>query len=643
MNNKEFIEILYNHTKLSEKTFQKMFPSVYDDIIKTTNFLSDGKWCDRKYCYKRSITDYPKCVVCGKNCKISRKTCSEECTIIYNKSEECIKAKIDKTKQLHGENCYRSNNDGYKLMKLKDENLYNKFMSETSWMNENTSYQERKFCFDNNITKYPVCAVCGNKVKYIKGAGYPKTCCKECKSEFIKKQISGYSEDKKQEIRQHRIESYRTRSKESIEQSRIKRQETCKLKYNGNGPACSDEVRKKMKQTCKSKTGYENIFQNKEYIKQCTYTKHGVTNIRKNREYIKNCFFKKYGVFSSSHIHLSQYTEESLSDKERFVKMIEDNKCKSVQDIMKVLQVSDYCVYFYLKKYNITNLINRNVSHYEDDIIEWFKTLNIKVIPNYRKIITSKEIDIFLPEYNIGVEFNGSYWHSSLWKKANYHQEKSLAFNAKNIFIYHIFEYEWLQNQEKIKKHLLNLLGLSTNKIFARKCIIKEIDTQVKNLFLEKYHLQGSDKANIKLGLFYNDELVEVMTFCKPRFNKNYQYELSRLCSVEGTNVIGGSSKLFKYFVKTYNPQSIITYSNFAKNRGKVYSLLGFEQKELSKPNYVWVKDTVVLPRYQTQKKNLLKQGFIGTSEQDIMNNRGFFQIFDCGNFVYVWNNNTYK
>ena len=124
----------------------------------------------------------------------------------------------------------------------------------------------------------------------------------------------------------------------------------------------------------------------------------------------------------------------------------------------------------------------------------------------------------------------------------------------------HIFEHEWINKQEIIKSKLKALFGVEQERIYARKCIIKEISNKEKNDFLNQFHIQGEDKSKVKLGLFFADELVAIMTFGKPRFNKNYEYELIRYATSK--HVIGGASKLLKYFEHVYKPKSIITYAD---------------------------------------------------------------------------------
>ena len=182
--------------------------------------------------------------------------------------------------------------------------------------------------------------------------------------------------------------------------------------------------------------------------------------------------------------------------------------------------------------------------------------------------------------------------------------------NAKNngYRLIHIFEHEWLNKQEIIKAKLKALLRVEQEHIYARKCVIKEISIIDKNEFLNKYHIQGEDKSTVKLGLFYKEELVAVMTFGKPRFNKNYEWELIRYATAK--HVIGGASKLLKYFERNYKPKSIITYADRRFSQGNMYFKLGFTAINLTEINYWWIKDDLRLSRYQTQKhklKNILK------------------------------------
>jgi hypothetical protein len=167
----------------------------------------------------------------------------------------------------------------------------------------------------------------------------------------------------------------------------------------------------------------------------------------------------------------------------------------------------------------------------------------------------------------------------------------------------HIFEHEWINKQEIIKAKLKALFNVEQKRIYARKCIIKEISASDKNKFLNQYHIQGEDKSKVKLGLFYKDELIAVMTFGKSRLNKHYEWELIRYATKY--KVIGGAGRLLKYFEREYKPKSIITYADRRFSQGNMYNKLGFNLDHVSQPNYVWIKDDKILTRYQTQKHNL--------------------------------------
>ena len=191
-----------------------------------------------------------------------------------------------------------------------------------------------------------------------------------------------------------------------------------------------------------------------------------------------------------------------------------------------------------------------------------------------------------------------------------------------------------------------NIIGLLMNKtsIGARNCEIKEVDKKCCKEFLNKNHLQGDCRnQSIRLGLYYGDELIELMTFGKPRYNKNYEYELLRLCTKRGLVVNGGASKLFKHFIKNYNATSIISYCDLSKFSGKIYEDLGFTHKSTSISKH-WYE-----PKTNTHiTDNLLKQrGFDqlfktnygkGVSNKELMLEHGFVEIFDCGQSTYIYN-----
>jgi hypothetical protein len=266
------------------------------------------------------------------------------------------------------------------------------------------------------------------------------------------------------------------------------------------------------------------------------------------------------------------------------------------------------------------------------------------ILIDSRKIIKPLELDIYIPSRNLAIEFNGTFWHSENNKTDKYyHINKTKLCEEKGIHLVHIFEWEWLYKKDKVQSRLRHLLNKKQNKIFARKCEIKVINKSISDDFLNINHLQGSCSGNsVNLGLYYKDELIALMTFGKPRFNTNYEWELLRFCTKYP--VIGGASKLLNYFEQTYKPKSIISYANrcWTYKENNVYKTLGFKEIEESDPNYIYISKhtSTIYTRYQCQKhklKDLLKDTFDSKlTEYQNMEKANYLRVYDCGNLVFI-------
>ena len=259
-----------------------------------------------------------------------------------------------------------------------------------------------------------------------------------------------------------------------------------------------------------------------------------------------------------------------------------------------------------------------------------------------RIILRGKELDIYIPSKRIAIEFDGIFWHNELTKDKYFHINKTIECEKNNIHLFHIFEDEWKYKQDIIKSMLLNIFDKTPNKIMARKCEIREVSTHEASTFLDNNHLQGKCGSSVKLGLYYNDELVSLMTFGKSRHfvgNGKHQWELLRFCNKLNTNVIGGASKLLKHFIKLYNPEEIVSYADRRWSTGNLYNVLGFKLYNKSQPNYYYVIGDKRYYRFNFRKSILVKKYGCpeNMSEHEFCLSQHWYRIYDCGCLCYIW------
>ncbi len=280
---------------------------------------------------------------------------------------------------------------------------------------------------------------------------------------------------------------------------------------------------------------------------------------------------------------------------------------------------------------------------------EFLNQHNINYVQNNRKIISPYEIDFYLPNYNLGIEVNGLYYHSELnGKDKNYHINKSKMSEKMGVKLIHIFEDEILEQKEIVLSKLSNELKLNNIiKIDARKCFVKEITSSVKSKFLLENHLQGDSKDTIRYGLFYKEELVSLITFGKRKITRSAEsnWELIRFCNKNYHLVRGGFNKLLKFVLKNTDIKSFITYSDCRwsglNHEKTVYYKCGMKFNGLSSPNYWYFKPSSQIKKYHRfnfRKSKLVSEGFDSNkTEWEIMQERGFDKIWDCGNMKFSY------
>lgn len=266
----------------------------------------------------------------------------------------------------------------------------------------------------------------------------------------------------------------------------------------------------------------------------------------------------------------------------------------------------------------------------EDELFNYIRTIYSGEIlhRNYgnRKLLSgNREIDIILPELKLCIEFDGLYFHSTKFKKRNFHIDKTMECEELGYRLIHVFEDEWLGRRDVVKSRIRHAISNSKRRIYARNCIVEEIDDSTKNLFLAKYHMLGTDKSKIRYGLKYRGHLVAVMTFINARFAKDFQWELSRYATVANFIVVGGMGKLVKHFEQSIYPTSIGSYVDIRWGTGISFKKIGFVLLRKTKPNYFFV--------YHANRVSRLEYKKLYKTNSFLRNKK---KIYDCGNLVFV-------
>ena len=447
------------------------------------------------------------------------------------------------------------------------------------------------------------------------------------------------------------------------------------VKIRDSKKMCSDECRKKWnliqenkdkrilagEKVLMAKYGVTSAFKLKETLEKSKNTlieKYGISNPMDNIGFInklKNSVREKQiknilPKLSLANLKLlDEYTESKLNGK---TSLSYNFKCLTCNNIFTSTVLGSGKIPICRK----CNPLIKN-SKLEEQIRDFLNINNIKHIDSDRKILNGKEIDLLINDYNLGIEIDGNYYHSEIGggKDKKYHINKTILATNKNIKLIHIFEDELLYKKDIVFSRLLNIFNLSKNKIYARKTEIREVDKKEAKIFLDNNHIQGNSIDKIRIGLYYNNELVSLMTFGKLRNvlgNKDKDkdsYELTRFCNKLNTSVIGSFSKLLKNFIKLNNPLKIITYADIRwsgiNELETVYYKNGFNFIKITPPNYWYLKVGEYnqrFHRFNYRKDVLVKQGNdINKTEFEIMRDLGYDRIWDCGTLKFELNIKT--
>ncbi len=423
-----------------------------------------------------------------------------------------------------------------------------------------------------------------------------------------------------------------------------KRESTMMNRYGAITVGASEDIQIKIRNVLRNKYGVDNVSKLqivKDKIKYTNELKYGVsyafnTDIAKTTRH-NNRITEMKTKYLHELVNFNCELIDTIND-------VDDNtivkyQCHNCNSIMN--ESWQFFVLCRLDR-NYTPCINclpkpTGTSFHENDIAEYIKSLGVDIKRNVRDIIPPRELDILIPELNIAIEFNGLYFHSELYKDSLYHYSKTNDCIKKGIHLIHIYEDDWCNKQDIVKSRICNLLNIST-RIYARKCVVKSVNSLDCNLFLDANHIQGKCRSMYRYGLYHNDELISIMTFGKSRFSD--EFELIRFCNNLNTTVVGGASKLFSYFINHNSINSVISYADRSWSLGNLYKQLGFEFDSITNVGYSYINDNTNTRenRIKFQKHKLVAEGYDkNMTEHEIMLSRKIYRIYDSGHLKYIW------
>lgn len=319
---------------------------------------------------------------------------------------------------------------------------------------------------------------------------------------------------------------------------------------------------------------------------------------------------------------------------------VREKIARSIHEYNKSLTEEDWTERYlkmnYTKEQNGTLYSSKG----ENELREFIESLGFKT----SKYVIGKgcnrfEIDIYVEEKRVGIEFNGIYYHALNGinrRSRNYHFNKNVTAYENEIELIQVWEDQWNNQPEVIKDIVAARLGLIRGeKIYARKCEIREVNTKDYREFCEKYHVQGYRSASVKLGLYYKNELVQIASFNKARQysvagKNNYEWEWVRGCISSNNKVIGGTSKLLKHFIDTYKPNNILCFSDWNLFSGKGYEESGFQFEGFTGPDKFYIT--------KTNKMIRISRSPYAYQQYKVMVQEGkLFECYGCGSKKFVW------
>lgn len=504
---------------------------------------------------------------------------------------------------------------------------------------------EKLWLLKENLIEQPKCN-CGKSLMFKRFSdGYFKTCGdKECIDKLRNESIKDFcltnygvtNASKLDTVKQKGKDTYFKKtgyyhnSKNPDSVNRINK--TMIERYGVEKPLQNKELKKKQENTTIDRHG-TTCFLNSEKSKKTLFENWGVTHPMYNEEIREKCRMSQHQT------KLKLFLDKIEKTNKIFIKIDEDKrihlnclKCGNNYTIHRC------CLNYHTRSNSDScptcNFPNRFRSKKENEVYAFIQE-NTDLTVSLNKHFGKYEVDIFIEELNLAIEFNGVYWHSELYKEASYHQEKSIELEKRGINLIHIWEDDWINKSEIVKNIILS--KIKPIRIGARKTIIQKIDFKTAKEFHLNNHLDGYAIAKYHYGLFYENDLISVASFGNSRYNKIAQYELIRLTTKSNFSIIGGFSKLLKAFKNETNFESLLSYKKLDLGTKNFYEAIGFKKTKRLKPNFFWLINGIKVNRQNFMKHKLKDVG--DKTAVQYMIDKGYYRIYDSGSDMFILNN----
>jgi hypothetical protein len=412
-------------------------------------------------------------------------------------------------------------------------------------------------------------------------------------------------------------------------------------KYGVTNSGLVPGSREKAAKTMADKFGGHNWSAgNREQRDTTCLQKYGDTNVGKTefaQAKAKQTNVRRYGREHVNQLHITDSTYNKLQDKNWLVDQHHTQQKTLLQiadelgfggdmtTVMRHMRKHDIDTHYFQTSFEETKLVELIRSFYPGN-----------VITNDRQLIAPKELDIYIPDRKIAIEYCGLYWHGeSAGKTRTYHQQKYIACEKQGIQLITIYDWEWKNRRYAVEQKLRTVLGVQNGpKTNARDCQPREIPADVAASFYNKHHVQGRGPGSIHYGLYdSNSTLVAAMSFILSTEHTT----LNRFAT--NGRVPGAFTKLLTHFTRNNEWTIIVSFADLRWSTGGVYYKCGFTLDGIVAPEYAYIVNGEPKHKFGFRHAQLPQkiQNYDPTlSEWENMKASGIDRVWDCGKLRYI-------